>query len=201
MNLRSIFNSEIMIWVIIPLLIFLARILDVTLGTIRIVFVSKGLRYLAPVVGFFEVLIWLFAIRAIMQNLNNIACYLAYGAGFAAGTFLGLSIEKKLAVGRSIVRIITQNDEAELVKHLRAKGYGVTVMDAQGAKGKVQIIYTIIKLHDFKQVCEIIQEFNQKAFYTLEDVRLVSEGIFPMKKSHVLTQPILGPFRFWRKGK
>lgn len=201
MNLEAFFGSEIITWAIIPFLIFLARVLDVSLGTMRIVFVSKELKYLAPFVGFFEVLIWLFAIRAIMQNLNNIACYLAYGAGFAIGTFIGLYIEKRLAIGKSILRIITQKDSTELIDNLRLKGFGVTSMDAQGVKGKVHIIYMIIKRHDFENVAEIIKKFNPNAFYTVEDARLVSKGIFPMKKHRLSTMPILGPFIYWRKGK
>jgi len=201
MNLESVFGSEIFKWFIIPFLIFLARIFDVSLGTMRIVFVSKELKYFAPLVGFFEVLIWLFAIRAIMQNLNNIACYIAYGAGFAMGTFIGLYIEKRLAIGKSIIRIITQKDSTELIEHLRSKGYGVTSMDAQGFNGKVHIIYMIIRRHDFENVAEIIKKFNPNAFYTIEDVRFVSEGIFPIKKSALSTSLLLGPFRYWRKGK
>lgn len=201
MNIEAFFGSEIITWAIIPFLIFLARVLDVSLGTMRIVFVSKELKYLAPFVGFFEVLIWLFAIRAIMQNLNNIACYLAYGAGFAMGTFIGLYIEKRLAIGKSILRIITQKDSTELIDNLRSKGFGVTSTDAQGVKGKVHIIYMIIKRQDFENVAEIIKKFNPNAFYTVEDARLVSKGIFPMKKHRLSTMPILGPFIYWRKGK
>ena len=139
MGLESIIASDAFKWAILPLLIFSARIMDVTLGTMRIVFVSRELKYIAPVVGFFEVLIWLFAIRVIMQNLNNIFCYIAYGAGFAMGVFIGLHIEQRLAIGGSLIRIITRKDATELIRHLRSKGYGVTNMDAKGAEGKVHI--------------------------------------------------------------
>lgn len=81
-------------------------------------------------VGFFEVIIWLIAIRAVIENLNNIVCYLAYGAGFAMGTFVGLTIEKKLAIGSSLIRIITQKDATDLIFHLRCQGFGVTSMEA-----------------------------------------------------------------------
>ncbi|GAE87820.1 hypothetical protein JCM21531_1220 [Acetivibrio straminisolvens JCM 21531] len=81
------------------MLIFFSRIIDVTIGTIRIIFVSRGKKYLAPVLGFFEVLVWIVAISQVMQNLNNFACYFAYAAGFATGTFVGIIIEEKLAIG------------------------------------------------------------------------------------------------------
>jgi len=201
MNLESFFSTEIFKWIVLPLLIFAARILDVSLGTVRIVFVSRGLKYLAPLVGFFEVIIWLLAIRVIIQNLNNVACYIAYGAGFAMGTFIGLQIEKKIAIGNSLIRVITQKDATELIEHLREKNYGLTSIDAQGVKGKVHVIYIIIRRHDIENVAGIIREFNPQAFYTIEDIRLVSRGIFPLKKSFSRHFPLLGPFIFWRKGK
>lgn len=201
MNLESVFSHDVVVWVIIPLLIFLARILDVSLGTMRIIFVSRGLKYLAPIVGFFEVIIWLIAIRAVIENLNNIVSYLAYGAGFAMGTFAGLFIEKKLAIGSAVIRIITQKDATDLIFHLRCQGFGVTSMEAEGIEGKVNVIYLIIKRQDYEKVTGIIRKFNPKAFYTLENVQFVSAGIFPHKKTNALWEPVLGPFRFWRKGK
>lgn len=200
MNIESVLTSDVFKWGILPLLIFLARILDVSLGTMRIVFISRGMKYLAPITGFFEVIIWLLAIRVIMQNLNNAVCYFAYGAGFAMGTFIGIKIENKMALGSSVVRIITSKDATELIDFLRSKNYGVTSIDARGSMGKVNVIFMIIKRQSFKEVSEIIQRFNPKAFYTVEDVRMVSEGIFPMG-SRPLMRPLTGPFRFWRKSK
>jgi uncharacterized protein YebE (UPF0316 family) len=200
MNIESILSSEVFKWGILPLLIFLARIIDVSLGTMRIVFVSKGMKYLAPITGFFEVIIWLLAIRVIMQNLNNAACYFAYGAGFAMGTFIGIKIENKMALGTSVLRIITSQDASELIDFLRSKKYGVTSIEAQGSMSKVNVIFMIIKRQSFKEVSRIIQRFNPRAFYTVEDVRMVSEGIFPMG-TRPLIRPLAGPFRFWRKGK
>lgn len=201
MNLEAVFGSEVLKWIILPALIFFARVLDVSLATMRIVFVSRGFKYLAPVVGFFEVIIWLLAIRVIMQNLNNAACYLAYGAGFAMGTFVGIFIEKRLAIGNSLIRIITQKESTELIDRLRSEGYGVTSMQANGVKGKVHIVYIIIKRHDFPKVAQVIRKYNPKAFYTVEDITMVSKGVYPIKKPRLPHPPHLGPFRFWRKGK
>ncbi len=172
-------SSPIFTWVILPLLIFIARIFDVTLGTIRIIFVSKGKKYLAPLLGFFEALIWLLAMGQIMQNLTNVAAYIAYAAGFATGNFVGIYIEEKLAMGILIVRIITSKDSNRLTEQLALAGYGVTTVGAQGATGPVKLIYTIIKRKDYSNVVAIIQEFDPKAFYSIEDARMAYAGIFP----------------------
>jgi len=187
-------------FVIIPLLIFLARICDVSLQTMRIVFVSRGMKIIAPLVGFFEVLIWLAAIQQIMQNLNNVVCYVAYAGGFAVGSFVGIHIEKRLALGMSLVRVITNKESQELVEYLRSKDYGVTNIEAEGRKGKVNIIYMIIRRREVAHVIEIIQRFNPKAFFTIEDVSQVSEGIFPQRTSRLKLRP-LRPFNHIRKGK
>ena len=105
---------DIFSFVILPVMIFFARICDVTMGTIRVIFISKGIRYLAPVIGFFEVIIWLLAIGQVMNNLTNVVSYIAYGAGFASGTYIGMYIEEKISLGLTSVRIITKGDTMEL---------------------------------------------------------------------------------------
>jgi uncharacterized protein YebE (UPF0316 family) len=152
--------------------------------TLRIIFVSRGKRLLAPTLGFFEVLIWLLAIRQIMQNLNNPATYLAYAAGFATGNFIGLYLEEKLALGTLVIRIITARDAAELIAHLRAAGYGVTSVEAEGATGRVKLIFTVIKRKDLDEVVGAINRLNPKAFLSVDEIRLASEGIFPPESHH-----------------
>ena len=201
MNINSIIDTELFIWVILPLFIFLARVVDVSLGTLRIVFVSKGLKYFAPIIGFFEVIIWLLVIRAILQNLNNFMCYLAYGAGFAMGNYIGIYIERKLAVGRAILQVITKKDASELIKTLREKGFGVTSIMAQGSEGNVNVIFMVIRRGDFESVNNLIKTFNPRAFYTLEDVKFVSEGTYPMKNVRLVKNLYFSPFKYWRKGK
>jgi len=201
MSLESLIGSEAFKWVILPLLIFLARLSDVSLGTIRISFVSRGFKYLASLVGFFEVMIWLLAIRVIMQNLDNVVCYLAYGAGFSMGTFVGINIEKRMAIGTSIIRIITQRDASELINRLRAEGFGVTNLQASGRDGLVHVIFLSVKRSNIEDILELIRQYNPKAFFTIEESSSVSEGIFPMKQNRISMPPLLGPFRFWRKGK
>ena len=128
-------------------------------------------------------------------------CKIIFLRSSIIGTFIGIQIEKKLALGTSIIRVITQIDATALVNNLREEGFGVTYLDAKGKEGTVHIIYLTIRRCDFENVVDIIQKHNPKAFYTVEDASAVSKGIFPTKKHHFYSRPLLGPFRFWRKGK
>jgi uncharacterized protein YebE (UPF0316 family) len=179
MDVSAIADTNLFIYVILPILIFLARICDVTIGTVRILFIARGNKIFAPILGFFEVLIWLLAIRQIMQNLENAFCYLAYAGGFAMGNFVGIKIEEKVAYGKLLVRIITNKDASALFLSLRDKGFGVTKILAEGSSGQVYIIYTIIDRTGLNKVIRAINHFDSKAFYTIEDVRSARKGIFP----------------------
>jgi len=171
-------NSEIFKFVVLPLIIFSTRICDVTLDTLRIIYVSRGIKILAASIGFFEVLIWLFAITQIFKNLTNPFCYIAYAGGFAMGNYVGILIEERMAIGTVVVRIIAQKNAAELIELLKNEGYGVTHVDAQGALGPVKIIFTIVKRKNIEHVLEIIQSSSPQAFFTIEDVRSVRAGVF-----------------------
>lgn len=192
----SFFDSNIYLYLVLPSLIFFARILDVSIGTMRIIFVSKGNKKIAPILGFFEVFIWIIAIGQIMNNLNNFVCYFTYAAGFASGNYIGLRLEERLAMGNQIIRIITQNGSA-LIKNLNSNGFGATLVEGEGGSGKVHLIYSIVKRENISEVIEIIQAYNPKAFYTIEDIRKVSSGIFP-EDVHINK---ISPFKRWRKGK
>ncbi|MFD2999556.1 DUF2179 domain-containing protein [Pontibacter toksunensis] len=175
MNFLQEIDPSIVEWVIIPALIFLARICDVTLGTLRIVFISKGNKVIAPLLGFIEVLIWLIAITQVMENLSNVASYLAWAGGFATGNFLGLRIEQKLALGQAVVRVITVEPADKLIEQLAGKGYRLTSVDARGTRGKVNLLFMIVKRKKLEEVIDIIRNYNPQAFYSIEDVRSVSE--------------------------
>jgi uncharacterized protein YebE (UPF0316 family) len=196
----SFFDSELFSYVLMPLLIFLARICDVSIGTMRIIFVSKGKRNIAPILGFFEVLIWITAISKIMQNLDNYVNYIAYAAGFATGNFVGMIIEEKLAMGIQMIRVFAHERGPELVQLLNISGYGATAVEAHGAREKVHLIYTIVQRNELANVLNVITEFNPRAFYTIEDVKAVNEGIFAPKKPNSIF-PFSNIIRQWRKGK
>ncbi|MCX6666326.1 MAG: DUF2179 domain-containing protein [Euryarchaeota archaeon] len=189
----AFYNSDLFKWVLLPLLIFAARLTDVSLGTIRIIFVSRGIKYIAPVIAFIEINIWLLAIAQIMQNLNNLACSLAYATGFALGCFVGMLIEEKLSIGMVMVRITTKHDSPQLVESLKEAGYGVTTVDADGVKGPVKIIMAVIRREDLHTIVNHVNQIHPHAFYSVEDIRSVGEPIFPSPKHRL--------FHWARKGK
>jgi uncharacterized protein YebE (UPF0316 family) len=193
-------GRELIVWVVIPGLIFLARIFDCSIGTMRIIFIGRGHRFIAPFLGFFEVLIWLLAIRQIMLNLTNPFYYFAYAFGFAMGTFVGMYIEERLAMGTNLIRIVTSGEASALIEHLKSEDYGVTSVNAQGARGGVSLIYTIFKRSDLDHVIEIVNRYNPRAFYTIEDVRFAREGIFRESETSRM-RSYLAHLNFWRKSK
>lgn len=182
--MASFFDSTLYTYGVLPLLIFFARILDVSLDTVRIIFINRNLRCFAAAIGFFEVLVWLMVIRQIFQHLDNPVCFVAYAAGFASGTFIGIIIEYRLSIGRVIIRIITRSESDDLVEYLRREGYGLTVIDAAGATGPVKVIFTIVERSDIDRVVEMIRRFNPQSFYSVEDIRYVSEAVTPYRHPH-----------------
>ena len=181
-------------YVFLPLLIFAARFLDVTLMTLRIIFISRGKKYVAPLLGFVEVFIWIAVVTQIVRGANNLAAYLAYAAGFALGNYVGIYIEDKLAIGTLVLRVIVQNQAEALMAALSDAGFGVTGVEGQGSTGPVKLIYSVVKRKDLPRALEIIHMVAPNAFTTVEEVRSVEQGIFPPESSR-------RRFRLWRKGK
>jgi len=183
-----IISPEIYSWVILPLLIFLARIGDVSMETIRVIYISKGIKYLAPFIAFFEIVIWLLAMEVVMSDLSNIANFLAYAFGFAMGTYIGLVIEEKLSIGMVIMRIVTTNDSTdEIASFLEAENYGITSLDATGSRGNVKMIITLVNRVDVPAITAHLQTTNPQAFFSIEDVRYVNQGVFRPKKTGTIS--------------
>jgi len=180
-----------------PIVIFCSRILDVSLGTIRVILLTKGYKYIAPILGFFEVLIWVLIVAQVMKNLNNPICYIAYAAGFATGTFIGMLLEQKLSIGMAVIRIITHTESFSLFNELKERNYGVTLMNGMGARGPVEIIFTIVQRKKIDEVIDIIKLHNPNAFYTIEDIKMVSSnsGIFPQDNRKIFFNRLFKPYR------
>jgi uncharacterized protein YebE (UPF0316 family) len=167
-------------WVVLPLMVFFARVVDVSLGTLRIIYTSRGKRNIASLLGFVEVFIWILVVSQIVSNVHSLPAYIAYAAGFATGTFVGMKIEERLALGTMVLRIILPQGGDEMAHSLRSAGYGVTIVNGEGAAGAVKLLYTVIKRRDLEEVARIIHAKNPKAFFSVEEVRLAESGVFPV---------------------
>lgn len=174
-------------YILMPIAIIIARICDVSIGTLRIILVSRGMKVLAPLLGFFEVLIWLVAISQIIQNLSNWVNYVAYATGFALGNYIGMILEEHLAMGMVAIRIITQQDADDLVAEIQKRHIGTTSLAAKGMKGHVRLIFSIIKRKDQDMILDLIRRYNPAAFVSISDVRSVKEGYFPRTTSEKQT--------------
>jgi uncharacterized protein YebE (UPF0316 family) len=168
-------SEQVFNYLIMPLLIFCARVCDVSINTLRIMFMMNGKKNIAPILGFFEALIWLLAIGQIFQNINNPMSYVAYAGGFAMGTFVGMTIEEKLALGRVLVRIITPAAVPELIEYMKNQNYRFTSVGAEGRYGKVNLLFTVMKRDALQQFISKVKALDSKAFYTIESVKRVSE--------------------------
>lgn len=155
----------------IPFIIFFARIADVSLGTLRITMVSRGYKIQSALLGFFEVLIWVIVVAQILSNLDSWINYVAYAAGFSAGTFIGLYIEDTLKVGTSLVRIITLDKSNAIIEKLNQAGVAITSVDGKGGFNDVKIIFTVLKRKRVNHVFELVKEIDPNAFFSAEDVK------------------------------
>jgi uncharacterized protein YebE (UPF0316 family) len=181
--MTGLVNSLQSNWPVLPLLVFAAELCVVTLFTLRIIFIARGMRLLAPIIGFFEVTIWLFAIAQVMQNLSDPRCFLGFAGGFTLGNFLGMLIEKWLALGNVVVRTITTRDASLLVDQFWQAGYGVTVLDAAGARGPVKLVLTVVPRKELDSVFAIVRRFDPHAFYSVDELQEVVQGTFPERRT------------------
>ncbi len=179
-------EADLYTWILLPLLIFFARVIDVGLGTLRIIFTARGKRQLAPLLGFVEVFIWVAVISQMVRGVNHVVAYLAYAAGFAAGNYVGMWIENRLALGTVVLRVILAQGGDLLADTLHEAGYGVTRVDGQGANGPVKLIYTIVRRKDLPGVLQVVHQATPKAFIAIEEVRSTEQGIFPQNEKFIL---------------
>jgi uncharacterized protein YebE (UPF0316 family) len=168
-------SPNVFSYILLPLLIFIARIGDVSINTIRIIYVLGGRRFTATLLGFFESFIWLMAIRQIFEHLDNWICYVAYPAGFATGIFVGMIIEERIAYGKVIVRIITRKGINELLGYLNSKRHRYTHVNAEGPDGHENLVFTVLERENLEQLLLTLKEILPTAFYTVEKVNRAAE--------------------------
>jgi len=173
----------------IPLFIFFARIIDVSIGTLRIMFVAKGFKLEATVLGFIEILIWIIVIVQIFHNLDNWLNFFAYAGGFATGIYIGMFIEERMKKGVQLFRIIPLKDSDILFEKLKESSFRVVAVDGEGRTGPVKIIFTVAKRSRWQELANLISQYAPNSFYTAEDIRFTSElDENPVAKQDVVTK-------------
>lgn len=181
----------------IPILIFCARICDVSLGTIRMLMVISGNRLASAALGFVEVLIWVLAVGGAVKHLDNPVAVVAFAGGYASGTLIGMTIENKLAIGYRIVRAINPVSSMLLAGALREKGYAATRIDGTGRDGPVEVVFIAIRRRHVPGLMEHIAQITPDAFITIERAERVT-GHVPIVGSRLDRSP-LGRFGQVRK--
>ncbi len=175
-------TNDMIAWVVIPVLIFVARLIDVTLATMRHILITRGAKRIVPLLAFVEVTVWLLAMTQIMSNLDNLAYAFAWATGFAAGTYCGMALEEKLALGHQLVRIFCHQNPDELVGLLREHQYAVTAVPGNGGRGRVEVVLVAVARSKVRGLMAVLRRFDPSLFVTLEDLRTVQAGVFPVGK-------------------
>jgi uncharacterized protein YebE (UPF0316 family) len=160
--------------------IFLARICDVSMGTVRVILVFRGYRILSAVIGFFEVVIWLMAAGKVLTHLDSWYLIVAYAGGFASGNMIGIWMESKLAIGSVLVRAFSARNDNQLSQLLRSRHYHVTEVDGRSCNAAqdipVLVAFIVAKRRNLPELLQLIESIDPAVFYTVEDLRRVREG-------------------------
>ena len=176
--MTAFMQTDLWAWVVMPLLIFLARATDVSLGTLRAILVVRGLRQYAPFIGFVEAFIWILAVSTLIKQIDSPICYIAYAAGFSMGTYTGIKIDAYLGLGTVLLRVITNENPQPLVEYMRQHNWGMTVIEGHGYSGDAYLLLSVIKRKDLQDVITAVHHVFPNAFYTTEDIKIVTGNIF-----------------------
>ena len=158
------------------LAIFGLRIIDVSCDTMRVIFTIRGKRGIAAILGFFIAFVWIFAVGNAVRHLDSWLHIVGYAAGYATGTFVGITIERAVAYGISTVRIISRHGGVEIAEGLRERGYGVTEQSGFGREGSVEIVHAVVQRAHLAEVMAIIDRFDPNAFVTVEEPKILRGG-------------------------
>ncbi len=160
-------------------LIFLARVTDVSMATIRTIMVVRGRKFTAACIGLVEIVIYVLAISRVLGNMDNPFNLMAYALGFSTGNFVGITIEEKMALGNLVIQVVTKNNaNEEFSQYLREKGYGVTCTEGVGKEGRIYVLNIVVDRKNLREVENIVSEFDNCAFTTVQDVREIRGGYF-----------------------
>ena len=162
------------------LMIFLLRILDVPIGTLRVMYMVRGDRFKAVPLAFVESAVWVFAISQIFAHLDNKANMVGFAAGFAAGTLVGMTLERWIASGHVLMRIISDKAGGNgLAQAIRSAGFGVTLVSGEGREGAQAILFVVALRRRGKDLLQLVREADPDAFITVDPVHTAMGGYLP----------------------
>ena len=163
-------------------LIFVLRCVDVSLGTLRMILTIQGRRTLSALLGFVEVTVFITAVASVVRGPLDPFRIVAYGGGFAAGTFLGMTLDRRLGLGDAVARVITKSHR-QLAAALTAAGFGVTVVDGRGGRGSEDgIVFSVCRRSRLQELMTIIRHIDRSAIVTIQEVRAQVHGFFSPKR-------------------
>jgi uncharacterized protein YebE (UPF0316 family) len=163
---------------LLPFVIFGLRVADMTLDTLRVLFVLRGRKALSWLLGFAQSAIWVVAISSVLRHVDNLWNVVGYASGFASGTVIGMLIEERLALGHGHVRVISPQRGSALADAIRASGYAVTELAGRGRDGTVAVLTCSVRRRDILRVTRQVHSLDPQAFVTVEDVRPLHRGFW-----------------------
>jgi uncharacterized protein YebE (UPF0316 family) len=179
------FFATIPIWMLV-VFVFLLRVTDVTLGTIRTVAIVKGFIVLSMVLGFFEVGIWVMVISQVISRIGESwFLVIAYAGGFAAGNGVGILIERRIALGMAVVRMVSAGSGSEIAQALWARGFSATTFPGEGTEGPVTLVYAAGRRRSIQAILRTAREIDPNLFYVVEPAHESNEGV------HTRIRPVL----------
>lgn len=197
--INEILSSNIFTWAIMPLLIILARMLDVSFGTLRFVFISKNKKLFAALAGFMESFVWIMVVGKLLNGSTNIIWLVAYAVGFGIGTYLGLLLSEKMAIGKVMLRVITRREPKRLIAKLISKNYSFTIVDSKNQKGNItKVLLLSLEAKELNIILHYIKKFNPKAFYSVEEVKSMKENNIKQTRPSVIKSFLMSPMRRFR---
>ena len=172
----------VLVLVLSYLLIFFARVIDISLATIRMIMVVRGKRMQAALIGFVEALVFVVAIGRVLNHMDDPINILMFALGFATGNYVGMWVEEKMALGNIIVQAITPSHYQDLTEQLREEGFGVTIVQGYGIKGTNNLVNITLQRKRMNKLMRIIDEYDKEIFVTVTDARAIRGGYFSASK-------------------
>jgi uncharacterized protein YebE (UPF0316 family) len=160
--------------IIVALLIFVLQATNITVGTLRVMMLVRGNRLAAGGLALLESSVWIYAAGQVINDLGNPFKVVAYVSGFAVGTMVGVTVERWLALGKALLRIIAPVDSPQVVDELRKRGYYATVLNATGRDGDVRVVFSVVPRKQIRAVEQLVAQVNPQAFVTFEETRTMS---------------------------